>query len=106
MFDSLQSYHWPGNVRELENIIERAVILSHNSLLEIEDLPDLRQSAGTPTAVNSLEEVERTHILRILQETGGIIDGPRGAATLLEIHPNTLRSRLQKLGIKITRKTA
>jgi len=106
VFDSLQSYHWPGNVRELENIIERAVILSHNSLLEIEDLPDLRQSAGTPTAVNSLEEVERTHILRILQETGGIIDGPRGAATLLEIHPNTLRSRLQKLGIKITKRTA
>ena len=106
VLDTLQAYHWPGNIRELENIIERAVILSRGSLVEIEDLPDLRPPAGTPSSVDTLEEVERAHILRILQETDGVIDGPKGAAVLLGLHSNTLRSRLQKLGIKIKRSTA
>lgn len=106
VIDALQRYHWPGNVRELENIMERGVILSRGSLVEIEDLPDLRPPAGTPSSAITLEEVERAHILRILQETGGVIDGPKGAAVLLGLHSNTLRSRLQKFGIKIKRSTA
>lgn len=106
VIDALQRYHWPGNVRELENIMERGVILSKGSLVEIEDLPELLPPTGRPSSANTLEEVERDHILRILQETGGVIDGPKGAAVLLALHPNTLRSRLQKLGIKIKRSTA
>ena len=106
VLDTLQAYHWPGNVRELENITERAVILSHGSLIEIEDLPELLSPPGATNSVVTLEEVERAHILRTLQETSAVIDGPKGAAALLGLHPNTLRSRLQKLGIKIKRSTA
>ncbi len=105
VLDTLQVYHWPGNVRELENIMERAVILSHGSLIEIEDLPELISPAGAPNPVDTLEEVERAHILRTLRESSAVIDGPKGAAALLGLHPNTLRSRLQKLGIKIKRST-
>ncbi len=109
----LQSYHWPGNVRELENVIERGVILAHGSALEIEDLPELLGSPherghpaeSSPDVSATLEEVERAHILRVLQETKGVIEGPKGAATILGLRPSTLRSRLQKLGIKITRTT-
>ncbi len=106
VLDTLQAYHWPGNVRELENIMERALILSHGSLIEIEDLPELLSPAGAPNSLDTLEEVERAHILRTLRETSAVIDGPKGAAALLGLHPNTLRSRLQKLGIKIKRSTA
>jgi len=104
--DALQAYYWPGNVRELENMMERAVILSHGSVIEMVDLPDLRSATGIPSPANTLEEVERAHILRILRQTAAVIDGPKGAAALLGLHSNTLRSRLQKLGIKIKRSTA
>ena len=110
----LQSYHWPGNVRELENIIERGVILAQDSVLGVKDIPDLDdaiQKPGDPAesdidASASLEDVERSHILRVLHETNNVIEGPKGAATILGLRPSTLRSRLQKLGIKITRTTA
>ncbi len=110
----LQSYHWPGNVRELENIIERGVILAHGSVLGRQDIPELGdafQHPGDPgesenAASATLEDVERTHILRVLHETNNVIEGPKGAATILGLRPSTLRSRLQKLGIKITRTTA
>jgi DNA-binding NtrC family response regulator len=109
----LQAYQWPGNVRELENVIERGVILAHRSLLEIENIPELRGALREPGqsaepdlgASATLEEVERAHILRILQETNNVIEGAKGAATILGLRPSTLRSRLQKLGIKITRTT-
>jgi chemotaxis protein methyltransferase CheR len=112
----LQAYHWPGNVRELENVIERGVILAHGPVLEIGDIPELRiapsepvdsaePTLSNPTSSATLEEVERAHILRVLQETKGVIEGPKGAATILGLRPSTLRSRLQKLGIKITRTT-
>jgi formate hydrogenlyase transcriptional activator len=103
----LQAYHWPGNVRELENIIERAVILSEGSVLGIdpEVLPEglageqTTSSSEASSAPNSLVAIERDHIRRVLEKTGGVIDGPNGAAKVLDLHPNTLRSRMKKLGI-------
>jgi PAS domain S-box-containing protein len=104
----LAAYPWPGNVRELENVVERAVILSQADVLEVE--PELLPSA--PDAVRrfdevaggrrssmKLEAVERAHILDVLSQTQGVIEGERGAAKILAIHPNTLRSRMKKLGI-------
>jgi formate hydrogenlyase transcriptional activator len=108
----------PGNVRELENVVERAAILSPGSILEVE--PGLlpvsasgvvnarasrssgfaRLSGPAPSAVRTLEEVERSHISAVLRETGGVIEGPKGAARILDLHPNTLRHRMTKLGIK------
>jgi DNA-binding NtrC family response regulator len=101
----LRAYHWPGNVRELENILERAVILSSGSTMEIDE----KVFAGAPRAgvtdstdpipLLDLEAVERNHILNILKQTNWIIEGPQGAATILKVHPNTLRSRLKKMGM-------
>jgi formate hydrogenlyase transcriptional activator len=116
--DKLTSYSWPGNIRELQNVIERAAILSQNSVLELE--PDLipvltpadspaigdRSSEAVeppslaPSAPPTLEEVERGHIIAVLNRTGGVVEGPRGAAKVLGLHPNTLRHRMQKLGLK------
>jgi transcriptional regulator with GAF, ATPase, and Fis domain len=85
----------------MENILERAVILSAGKTLEIEDEIFVRGTApsATPNAAVGLEELEREHILSILKQTNWIIEGPTGAATILKIHPNTLRSRLKKMGI-------
>ena len=99
--DRLSSYRWPGNIRELENVLERAIILATGPVLDFEidgeRPPDPATAEGiTPS---SLEEVERRHILAILERTHWILDGPRGAAGILGLHPNTLRSRLKKLGI-------
>jgi PAS domain S-box-containing protein len=97
----LTAYSWPGNVRELENILERAVILATEPTLEIG--PDILSDpvSATPASQRlALEEVQRNHILTILGQTDWVIDGPKGAATLLGLHPNTLRSRLKKLGIE------
>src|SRR5262249_48947975 len=97
----LAAYRWPGNIRELENALERAVILAPGPILDFEIDGD-RPSTVTPAedaSPPSLEEVERRHILAILGRTNWVIDGPRGAAGILGLHPNTLRSRLKKLGI-------
>ncbi len=103
----LVHYDWPGNVREFLNVIERAAILARGPVVHIEDSRDVRLKAGSnSTALTKLEDVERLHIIRILDETNWMIDGPRGAALILGLHPNTLRSRLQKLGIKQLRTTA
>jgi PAS domain S-box-containing protein len=97
----LLDYPWPGNVRELENIIERAVILAPGNVLEIG--PELLAVAPTTDASNrdesSLETLQRKHILAMLEKTNWVIEGATGAAKLLDLHPNTLRSRLKKLGI-------
>jgi formate hydrogenlyase transcriptional activator len=98
--EQLLKYPWPGNVRELQNVIERAVILSPGPLLEVGPL--LSPPAGTgahPQRLRTLEEVEREHIRRVLDETGGVISGPKGAAAILGMNPNTLRSRMVKLGM-------
>jgi formate hydrogenlyase transcriptional activator len=101
MMDVLLAYSWPGNVRELENMIERAVILSQGSILQIDESLDMRLDAELQTSgSNTLEDVERSHILSVLEETNWVIDGKRGAAAVLGINPATLRSRMKKLGIK------
>jgi formate hydrogenlyase transcriptional activator len=129
----LMSYPWPGNVRELQNVIERAVVVCESPVLELDqDLVPviggareraqgadaLSGSAGPavpgegtapaapdrePPGLASLEEMERRHILAALERTGGVIHGPRGAARILDLHPSTLRSRIEKLGIRVTR---
>jgi transcriptional regulator with GAF, ATPase, and Fis domain len=82
-------------------VLERAVILATGPVLDF-DIDGERPPAPAPTegaAPSTLEEAERRHILAILGQTNWIIDGPRGAAGILGLHPNTLRSRLKKLGI-------
>jgi len=116
--ESLKNYSWPGNVRELQNVIERALILSHGPILELD--PDMASvsalethphaqsesaveapSGGPPPSMlPTLEEVERAHISAVLQQTRGVIEGANGAAKTLGMHPNTLRHRMEKLGIK------
>jgi PAS domain S-box-containing protein len=98
----LMAYPWPGNIRELENVVERAVILSAGSTLEVEEelLLSSKQSESTASKPKSLEDVEREHILQVLDQVGWVIEGPKGAAGILGLKPNTLRSRMQKLDIK------
>jgi formate hydrogenlyase transcriptional activator len=98
---ALIAYNWPGNIRELQNLIERAVILSRGSVLEI-PLGELKQSARTATnGANglTLEAVERAHILRVLGESNWVIGGPTGAAARLGLNRTTLNNRMHKLGI-------
>jgi PAS domain S-box-containing protein len=96
----LLAYAWPGNVRELENIIERAVILANGTILEIDpNILSLAPLTAAPSQELSLEGMERDHIVKVLKQTKGVVDGPRGAAKILNLHPNTLRSRMKKLGI-------
>lgn len=101
--EHLLKYSWPGNVRELQNVVERAVILSPGPRLEVGLLSPPSADAGTPVKrLGTLEGVERDHILRVLEETGWVISGPKGAAAVLGMNPNTLRSRMVKLGISKT----
>jgi PAS domain S-box-containing protein len=101
----LQSYRWPGNIRELENVIERAIILADGPLIEID--PDMlpgsvEPAAGAtqpPASDATLEAVERQHILSVLEKTRWVIEGPKGAARILNLHPSTLRHRMKKLGV-------
>jgi Nif-specific regulatory protein len=98
-------YAWPGNVREVQNVIERAAILACGPIVEIDEALEQRlPPKDHPLPARSLQDVERAHILRVLAETNGIIEGPRGAARILGLHPNTLRFRLQKLGITHSRR--
>ncbi len=97
----LVRYRWPGNVRELENVIERAAILTHGTMIEIDDLPrsDQTETIGSKDAL-TLEDLERSHIVSVLQKTRWYISGERGAAAILGLNPSTLRSRMQKLGVR------
>jgi formate hydrogenlyase transcriptional activator len=117
--DAFVAHHWPGNVRELQNLVERAVIRSDNGVLP-NTLPtsqantisaDLSRADGPdpkvePRAIvdtkghDSLEAIQRQHILRVLDRTGWVISGPRGAGAILDLHPNTLRSLMNRLGIR------
>ena len=96
--EALQEHSWPGNVRELEHVIERAVITSPGPVLQLADRVELEAAVTLP--LKGLRAVEREHILNVLEKTGWKIDGTSGAATLLGLHPSTLRFRLKKLGIK------
>ncbi len=95
---------WPGNVRELKHVIERAVILSDGPLLTIDDEPapsaaDSPPRAHAPTLA-TLEEVAEAHIRSALLRSGGVVEGPRGAAALLGLKGSTLRFRMKRLGIR------
>ena len=118
VLEVLRRYEWPGNVRELQNVIERAAVVSSGRRLQ---LPEAWGSAedwkavGTwmaPTAEaaqlqpmwsleeSTLDQVGKNYILRILEQTGWRVEGPNGAAIILGLNPSTLRSRMQKLGIR------
>jgi len=94
----LQKYSWPGNVRELENIIERAVIISHGSSLSVD--PILEPRFEETDKLLPLAEYERRYIIKVLEKTYWRVEGPEGAARILDMHPETLRSRMRKLEIK------
>ncbi len=99
--DALKRYPWPGNIRELENVIERAVILGSGPVLRISqhDLSTRIASASNADHLQTLEEVERKHILTTLKATRWILSGPSGAAALLGLNRSTLYFRMKKLGI-------
>ncbi len=112
--DLLSRYDWPGNIRELQNVIERAVVLAQGPVLKLG--ADMLPASGTSTdrvsplvpdlarndndGLYSLEQVEKRHIHSVLEKSSWIIEGDRGAAKILDLHPNTLRSRMKKLGIE------
>jgi len=99
--NTLQGYHWPGNVRELESVIERAVIISNGNVLQVVDRFDTFRKAEEPVGqdAKTLANLERDHIIQVLQKTGWRIEGKNGAALLLGLNPSTLRARIQKYGI-------
>ncbi len=93
------SYEWPGNVRELQNFIERSVILSDGTVL-CPPLAELKQSGGAESqSATTLQDAERDHILKILNQTRWVVAGPSGAAARLGMKRSTLYFRMQKLGI-------
>ena len=98
--DRLQAYSWPGNIRELQNVLERSCVMATSPIVEIEEELRAVRAPMSAAALVSLDENERAHIRRALAATGGKIHGPRGAATILDINPSTLRSRMEKLGIE------
>ena len=93
----MMDYSWPGNVRELENVIERAIIISENNFLNIEIL---MTDDSSVTDDLPLEELERNHIIKTLEKTYWKISGPGGAAEILKMNPETLRSKMRRLSIK------
>jgi formate hydrogenlyase transcriptional activator len=98
---ALLDYGWPGNIRELRNVIERSVILAQTPSLKIE-LPSAAcaSASSSDPGLALLAEVERDHILRVLEATGWRIRGSAGAAEILGLKPSTLESRMTKLGIR------
>src|SRR5437773_4372929 len=117
----LLRYSWPGNIRELENVIERAMILSAGPALEVGPQllgipegengdggaraahamkPDAKPEGDDAPGAPTLDEAQRRHTLRTLQQCDWVVDGPRGAARVLGLNPNTLRSRMKKLGVR------
>src|SRR5437899_305785 len=107
----LNAHHWPGNVRELQNVVEKAVILAHDGELRFDLGPSAARAPGQPRReehIATRSEVitrddwtrqERESIMRALQQAGGKVSGPRGAAELLGMRPTTLSSRLKAMGI-------
>ncbi len=98
---ALEQYDWPGNVRELSNVIERAVINADGEVMRVVDALTTLQSTDLKRSDRgTLADMERDYIVETLQETHWKISGKNGAANLLGLHPNTLRGRMQKLGIR------
>jgi PAS domain S-box-containing protein len=122
VMEALQQYDWPGNVRELQNVLERAAVASSAPLLELPDgwassaaesftdsaTPDAHKVEQAPERDDdtvTLKQLERDHIIRVLQRTHWRIEGAQGAAARLGINPSTLRSRMQKLRIQRSERT-
>ena len=107
--ETLQAYDWPGNVRQLEHVMQRAILAAGRGPIEsehcIQGISKARpyQIEGA-FAIVPLEDHLRQYLTRVLAHTNGVISGQRGAANLLGVHPNTLRSRLRKLGIPFRKK--
>jgi formate hydrogenlyase transcriptional activator len=100
----LTSYAWPGNIRELQNFIERSVILTSGNVLE-SPLANLRNAAEAESlGPTTMEDAEREHIRKILEQTRWVVAGPNGAAARLGIKRSTLYFRMQKLGISRTKR--
>jgi transcriptional regulator with GAF, ATPase, and Fis domain len=113
VMDALTAYDWPGNVRELQNVLERALILSPGKMLRLEDslrapaaMPVASLPSTSPTASasqaptdRSFDGVAREHVKDVLERCAWRINGPGGAAEILAVHPNTLRSRMRRLGL-------
>ena len=105
MIEILSEYDWPGNIRELRNVIERAVITSNSSSIQLPDgvmnpRKDDQSAVDSNSHIASLAEVERQHILRALTKTNWQVSGENGAARILQMNPSTLRSRIKKLELK------
>jgi len=99
VLERLTAYSWPGNVRELQNVIERAVIVSSNGRFEVGDFAATPATASAKPQSRSLEDVERQHIVSVLEQTGWRISGERGAAKILGLKRTTLEARMKKLEI-------
>jgi len=99
VMDALVQWPWPGNIRELQNVIERAVILSSGSHLQVPLSEFKSQVTNGAAAMGSLVTVEKDHIVRTIRETRGVIGGPNGAAARLGVKRTTLQARMRKLGI-------
>jgi transcriptional regulator of acetoin/glycerol metabolism len=100
----LRDYDWPGNIRELRNVLEQAVIISPNHVLQLPKgfgaSSPQAAPANSANGFDSLEAVEKEHLLKVLDATGWRVSGPKGAATILGLNPSTLRFRIKKLGIR------
>ena len=111
MMDALVRYQWPGNIRELQNVVERAVILTPGSVLnvavgELTSRPTQSPAPGSGTQKDMqsvLDETERRHIIQALEAANWVIAGPNGAAARLGMKRSTLHARMQKLGVQVTR---
>jgi len=99
---ALQSYSWPGNVRELRNVIEHAMILTKGKTLDVH-VP--KRASSETDASGNLEELERGHIVAVLEKSGWRVSGQGGAAEVLGLERTTLQSKMKKLGIKRSNKT-
>lgn len=106
--DQLVKYDWPGNVRELSNVIERSLILNRGVPISFDHLKNpgvsikggSRQKRCRDEEIIPLNDMIARHILKALKKTSGRVEGPKGAAKLLDLHPNTLRSKMKKLNIR------
>jgi len=107
--ERISQHPWMGNIRELKNMLESAVVAARDEVL---GMPPLLQKNGgaNPQEIpgngpQSLDDVQRLHIMNVLHRTGGKMEGRGGAAEILQLNPSTLRNRMSKLGIKWSRPT-
>jgi two-component system response regulator HydG len=102
VIEELLNYSWPGNIRELENIMARSVLMTEGAVIEKIDLP-IKRSPGNGTkelfTAKSIFENERDYIVEILNNCGGRVNGPGGAAARMKIPASTLNSKMKRLGI-------